>query len=63
VILDVSKVQYFDTTFLRFLANLGRHAKKAQQANVKLLGVTPHLRRVLEITGLIRVFDAEFDLA
>jgi len=39
VVIDVTNVQYVDTTFLRFLLRL---------------------RRIFEVTGLMRFFDVEY---
>lgn len=58
VTVDVAGVRYADTTFLRFLLRLRGSATNAPlRRRVRLVGVTQNLRRVLEITGLIRVFE------
>jgi anti-anti-sigma factor len=59
VVVDVSGVEHVDPVLLRFLANLYRDTTKAQSSPVKLVGVKPRLRRVLEITGLMRMFEIE----
>jgi anti-anti-sigma factor len=58
VIVDVAGVRYADTTFLRFLLRLRQGGPNAaSRRRVRLIGVTQNLRRVLEITGLVRVFE------
>ncbi len=56
IVFDVAGLEHVDSTFLRFLVNLKDHAARAQTATVQLVGVTPRLRRILEITGLARSF-------
>ncbi len=60
VVIDVSKVDYVDTTFLRFLVNLKHHTNKINKSSIKIVGVGPRLRRIFEVTGLMRQFDVEF---
>lgn len=59
VIIDVSNVDYVDTTFLRFLLKLRRHENKSEHSAIKVIGVGHRLRRIFEITGLTRLFDLE----
>lgn len=56
IIFDVAGLKHVDSTFLRFLVELKRHAARERSATVELVGVTPRLRRILEITGLSRAF-------
>ncbi len=56
IVLDVAGLEHVDATFLRFLVNLKDHAAKERSATVELVGVTPRLRQILEITGLSRAF-------
>lgn len=56
VVLDVGGLDYFDTTFLRFLLRLHSHENKSSHGAVRLVGVKPMMQRVLEVTGLSRVF-------
>ena len=59
VVLDVAGLDYSDTTFLRFLLRLRAHANKTEHAAVRLVGVRRNLQRVLDVTGLSRVFAYE----
>lgn len=53
IVLDVTELKHVDSTFLRFLVKL---KARDQSTTVKLVGVKPQLRRILEITGLSRTF-------
>lgn len=57
LVIDVADVGFADTTFLRFLMQL-RHGgtKTSQPRPVRLVGATGQLRRILEVTGLSKVF-------
>ncbi len=59
IIIDVSDVDYVDTTFLRFLLRLRRYATKTDRAAIKVVGVKQRLKRIFEITGFMRLFDVE----
>jgi anti-anti-sigma factor len=59
VIVDVAKLEYADTTFLRFLLSLRRQENKSDREAIRLTRVSRRLRRLLEITGLIRVFACD----
>ncbi len=59
VVVDVSNVQYVDTTLLRFLLRLRHHANKKEHSAIKVIGVGARLRRIFEITGMMRLFDVE----
>jgi anti-sigma B factor antagonist len=59
IVIDVSKVDYVDTTFIRFLVNLKHHTNKVDKSSIKIVGVSPRLRRIFEVTGLMRQFDIE----
>ncbi|HEX8805468.1 MAG TPA: STAS domain-containing protein [Candidatus Aquilonibacter sp.] len=52
IVFDVGALSHVDSTFLRFLVELQAH----RHTPVKLVGVQPRLRRILEITGLSRAF-------
>ena len=52
IVLDVAKLEYADTTFLRFLIRLRMRPRDRGPVKVRLVGVRPNLRRILEITGL-----------
>jgi anti-anti-sigma factor len=56
IVFDVTGLKHVDSTFLRFLVNLKDHVARDRSATVELVGVTPRLRRILEITGLARAF-------
>jgi anti-anti-sigma factor len=53
VVLDVAGVRFVDSSGLRFLVDLARR----HDGPVRLEGVQPPVRRVLEITGLDAVLD------
>jgi anti-anti-sigma factor len=59
IVFDVAGLEHVDSTFLRFLVRLKQHAAKGELATVTLIGVRPNLRRILEITGLARMFSLE----
>jgi anti-anti-sigma factor len=59
IIINVAKLEFADTTFLRFLIRLRTRAREQGHINVKLIGVGKHLQRVLEITGLSKLFSYE----
>lgn len=52
ILFDVSRLENFDATFLRFLIRLYDRANAKEPATIELTGVPPQLHRVLEITGL-----------
>lgn len=56
VVLDVEDLRYADTSFLRFLLRLRTHENKHERGSVRLVHVHRRLHRLLEITGLTRVF-------
>lgn len=62
LIIDFSEVPYIDSTGLGFLA--GTHVT-AKMAGVRLIlaGLNAHVRNVLEVLGLIRLFVVEEDEA
>lgn len=59
IVFDVRGLQHVDTTFLRFLVRLREHAVNEEFTAVELIGVKPNLRRILEITGLARMFAVQ----
>jgi anti-anti-sigma factor len=56
LVVECSGLEFADTTFLRFLMQLRKHANKTERTAIRLTGVSPRFRRVLEITGLSRCF-------
>lgn len=56
VVVDVAKLGYADTNFLRFLIRLKKHENKSATQAVRLVRVGRRLRRLLEITGLRSLF-------
>ena len=62
LIIDFSEVPYMDSTGVGFLA--GTHAT-AKMAGVRLIlaGLNAHVRNVLEVLGLLRLFVVEEDEA
>lgn len=63
-IIDVSALAYFDLTLINGLIHL-RNRMLAQNAasTVCLVGVTPSLRKVLDLTGLAEAFEFRADCA
>ena len=59
VIFDVSKVDFVDSTFLRFLMDVKRHTNKNQRSSIKIVGVSDRVRRIFEVTGLTKMFELE----
>ena len=59
IVFDVTGLESVDSTFLRFLVRLKQHAAKEELATVELVGVKPNLRRILEVTGLARMFSLQ----
>ena len=51
VVMDVARLKYADTTFLRFLIGM-----KKDGVDVRLVGLSAHCRRVFEVTGLASQF-------
>jgi anti-anti-sigma factor len=59
IILNVAKLEFADTTFLRFLLRVRAKARERQPSTVTLVDVSKHLLRVLEIAGLSNLFIYE----
>jgi anti-anti-sigma factor len=59
VVFDVENMRYVDTTFLRFLLRVREQPNKGTRSSVRLLRATSQFRRVLEVTGLSRVFTLD----
>jgi len=59
VVIDVADLEYADTSFLRFLLHLKKHENKSERDAIRLVHVSRRLRRLLEITGLGRVFACD----
>ena len=57
IVLHVAELEFADTTFLRFLLRL--RSLSGQSRSVTLVGVTSRLMRILEVTGLSRIFPYE----
>jgi anti-anti-sigma factor len=56
IVLNVAKLEFVDTTFLRFLIRLRAPASGRHPATVKLVGVGEPLQRALQVTGLRTLF-------
>jgi anti-anti-sigma factor len=56
ILLDLSGFERLDSAFLRFLVRLHERANAEQPTVIELTGTTPRVLRVLEITGLSRMF-------
>lgn len=59
VVVDVSELEYVDPVFLRFLVRLRKQHNKAQKAAIRLVGVSPRMRGLLDATGLSSLFLCE----
>jgi len=59
VILDLTDVTYIDSTALGCFIWLRKLVRERHGGSVRLVGLSPHLRRVFEITGLNLIFDME----
>jgi anti-anti-sigma factor len=59
IVINVEKLEFADTTFLRFLIRLRKLPREKRRPTIKLVGVGKHLERVLQITGLSKVFVYE----
>jgi anti-anti-sigma factor len=55
VVLDLSSVSYLDSSGLGMLVLLRKRLARCG-ATVTLVGIQPHVRRILDITGLDRAF-------
>jgi len=60
VVIDLSDVTYFDTTFLRFLRNLRKQPNKGDRSSIKIVGFHNKFRRIFELTGFSKIFDVEW---
>lgn len=60
VILDLTDVTYVDSTILGCFVHL-RKRVLAHGGSVRLIGVRPNIYRLLETTGLDRVFGVSAD--
>lgn len=56
VIIDLTKVEYFDSTALGVLIG-GLKRMRERDGNLSLICPNPRIRRVFEITGLDKIFD------
>lgn len=61
LVLDLSNVKFIDSVALGSLVVLLRRVKEAQ-GRLALSGLTGHCRRVMEVTGLQRVFELHPDV-
>lgn len=58
VVVELSQVGYMDSTGLGIFV-AGLKASKRSGSHLKLEGMTPRVRRLFEITGLIDIIDVE----
>jgi anti-anti-sigma regulatory factor len=58
-VIDVKDLDYVDTTFLRFLLSVKHQPNKGAWESIAIRHAGRHLRRLLEVTGLIKVFKVE----
>lgn len=56
VIIDLTKVEYFDSTALGVLIG-GLKRMRERDGNLSLICPNPRIKRVFEITGLDKIFD------
>jgi len=59
VILDLTDVTFIDSTALGCFVWLRKLVRERHDGTVRLIGLSPHLRRVFSITGLDLIFDIE----
>lgn len=60
IVFNLARLEYADTTFLRFLIRLQSRAhSEKQNINIKLIGVGPQLIRLLELAKLSEFFAYE----
>ena len=57
IVMNVAGLEYADTTFLRFLLRVRSREGSGNEVRVTLTDVSPRLQRILEITGLSRIFS------
>ena len=55
VVLNLSRVEYLDSTGLGVLISVLKHLREKQGAMI-LVGPTPRITRIFEITGLYKIF-------
>jgi anti-anti-sigma factor len=58
-VVDAEKLHYTDTVFLRFLLRIRSQPNKGTRDSVRIVHATRQLRRVLEVTGLTKMFTLE----
>lgn len=56
VVVDISKCEFIDSTFLGVLVNALKRVAK-EKGDIKLVGFKPGVRSMFELTRLFRVFD------
>ncbi len=60
VLLDLSQVEFIDSTGLRLLLESRNHAAPPHGGGLALrLGGRTHVRRLLDLTGVLHLFDLE----
>lgn len=61
VIIDISSVEFIDSTFLGVIVNTLKKVA-ALKGDLKLVGFMPAVRSMFELTRLFRVFESYSDL-
>ena len=61
VVVDISKCEFIDSTFLGVLVNALKRVAK-ENGDMKLVGFKPGVRSMFELTRLFRVFDTYTNL-
>ncbi len=61
VIIDLTSVEYLDSTFLGVIVNTLKKAAKLG-GDLKLVGFKPNVRSMFELTRLFRVFESYSEL-
>lgn len=56
IVMDVAALEYADSTFLRFLLRVRSGGNSGKEVSLKLTGVSPRIERMLNVTGLSRLF-------
>jgi anti-sigma B factor antagonist len=59
VTIDLSETTFLDASTLAVLAKLQRQRQERGASAVRVVGPNPHVRKILSITKLDRVFDVE----
>lgn len=59
VVVDLSDVSYIDSTALSCFIRLHKRVRESGSGIVRLVGVRPNIRRILNVTKLDDIFEIE----